>query len=84
MNSTMTKNALEWEAFDEMEPDQFAWFAKVQKGLSCMQGTEHQHKEETETIERLKSKINEQKSKEAMDASIPQKPEFRSEEISKA
>ena len=49
-----------------------------------MQGTEHQHKEETETIERLESKINEQKTKVAMDASILQKPEIRSGEISQA
>ena len=69
MNSTMTKTAPEWEAFDEKEPDQFAWFAKVKKELSCGQGTELQQEEETETIERLESKIKEQKSKVAMDAS---------------
>ena len=84
MNSTMTKNAPEWEAFDEKEPDQFTWFAKVKKGLSCTQGTGPQHKEETETIERLESKIKEQKMEVAMDASILQKPEVRSEETSKA
>ena len=49
-----------------------------------MQGTGPQHKEETETIERLESKIKEQKSKVAMDASILQKPDIRSEETSKA
>ena len=83
MNSTMTKNAPEWEAFDEKEPDQFAWFVKEKKELSCMPGIEHQHKEETETIERLESTIKE-KGKVAMKASILQKLEIRSEETTKA
>ena len=81
MNSTVTKNASEWEAFDETEPDQFAWFAKVKKGLSCMQGTEPKQEEETE---RLESNKQTKKMEVAMDASILQKHEIRSEETSKA
>ena len=49
-----------------------------------MQGTEHQHKGETETIERLESKIKDQKNKVAMDASTRPKPEIRSKKTSKA
>lgn len=40
-----------------------------EEGLSCMQGTGPQHKEGPETIERLESKIKEQKSEVAMDDS---------------
>ena len=62
----MRQDASDWETFEDKEKDQFVWFVKAKKELSCMQETGPQHKEETEMIERLESKVKEQKSRMAM------------------
>jgi len=77
----MMKDASDSEIFEGKEKDQFVWFAKAKKELSCMQGTEFQQEEETEMIKRLDSTKKQQKSGYVI--STLQKPEFRSEERTK-